>query len=41
MKAPEAMAVIYVPADCGTVIPGKNKAPQAFQDVQTSFEMQV
>jgi arginase len=33
MKASEAVAITYVPADCGSLIPGKSKAPQAFQGV--------
>ncbi|KAH6994460.1 hypothetical protein EDB82DRAFT_546081 [Fusarium venenatum] len=27
------VSIIYVPADCGSIIPGKSKAPKAFQDV--------
>lgn len=29
-----AVSITYVPADCGSVIPGKTKAPKAFRDVQ-------
>lgn len=29
----EAVNLTYVPADCGSIIPGKPKAPRAFQDV--------
>ncbi|KAH6999556.1 hypothetical protein EDB80DRAFT_724875 [Ilyonectria destructans] len=33
MATPHSISVTYVPADCGSIIPGKSKAPQAFQDV--------
>ncbi|KAM0553044.1 hypothetical protein ACHAPJ_007590 [Fusarium lateritium] len=33
MAASRSVSITYVPADCGSVIPGKSKAPQAFQDV--------
>lgn len=33
MAASHSVSVTYVPADCGSVIPGKSKAPKAFQDV--------
>lgn len=33
MAASRSISVTYVPADCGSVIPGKSKAPRAFQDV--------
>jgi arginase len=33
MSATKAIAVTYVPADVGSIIPGKSKAPQAFRDV--------
>jgi arginase len=33
MPATKAIAVTYVPADVGSIIPGKSKAPQAFRDV--------
>ncbi|KKY18792.1 putative arginase [Phaeomoniella chlamydospora] len=33
MAASSAVSITYVPADCGSVIPGKSKAPKAFQDV--------
>lgn len=33
MAASRSVSVTYVPADCGSVIPGKSKAPSAFQDV--------
>lgn len=35
MAASRSVAITYVPADCGSVIPGKSKAPQAFRDVGT------
>ncbi|KAJ6181502.1 hypothetical protein N7485_000144 [Penicillium canescens] len=28
-----SFGLTYVPADCGSIIPGKSKAPKAFQDV--------
>ncbi|KAF5662497.1 hypothetical protein FHETE_7945 [Fusarium heterosporum] len=33
MAASRSVSVTYVPADCGSIIPGKSKAPKAFQDV--------
>ena len=33
MAASKAISITYVPADCGSLIPGKSKAPKAFQDV--------
>ncbi|RSL68968.1 hypothetical protein CEP54_002609 [Fusarium duplospermum] len=33
MAASTSASITYVPADCGSIIPGKSKAPQAFQDV--------
>lgn len=33
MSPSSKIDIIYVPADCGSVIPGKSKAPKAFQDV--------
>ncbi|KAH6654501.1 hypothetical protein BKA67DRAFT_517852 [Truncatella angustata] len=33
MAASRSVAITYVPADCGSVIPGKSKAPKAFEDV--------
>ncbi|KAH8714609.1 hypothetical protein BGZ61DRAFT_449322 [Ilyonectria robusta] len=33
MATSRSISVTYVPADCGSIIPGKSKAPQAFQDV--------
>lgn len=33
MAASGSVSITYVPADCGSIIPGKSKAPQAFQDV--------
>lgn len=32
MVNPRNIEIIYVPADCGSIIPGKSKAPQAFRD---------
>ncbi|RGP63618.1 hypothetical protein FLONG3_9831 [Fusarium longipes] len=31
--ATSSVSITYVPADCGSIIPGKSKAPKAFQDV--------
>src|SRR5262249_11162697 len=31
--ASRSISITYVPADCGSIIPGKSKAPKAFQDV--------
>ncbi|CAG1999965.1 unnamed protein product [Fusarium graminearum] len=33
MAASASVSIVYVPADCGSIIPGKSKAPKAFQDV--------
>ncbi|KAF5672212.1 hypothetical protein FDENT_10637 [Fusarium denticulatum] len=33
MAASRSVSITYVPADCGSIIPGKSKAPQAFRDV--------
>ncbi|KAL9616485.1 MAG: hypothetical protein Q9160_008653 [Pyrenula sp. 1 TL-2023] len=33
MAASRSISITYVPADCGSVIPGKSKAPKAFRDV--------
>ncbi|KAJ3536749.1 hypothetical protein NM208_g6588 [Fusarium decemcellulare] len=33
MAASRSVAITYVPTDCGSILPGKSKAPQAFQDV--------
>lgn len=33
MAASSSISITYVPADCGSIIPGKSKAPKAFQDV--------
>ncbi|RSL83581.1 hypothetical protein CEP51_004441 [Fusarium floridanum] len=33
MAASSSISITYVPADCGSIIPGKSKAPQAFHDV--------
>lgn len=33
MAASRSVSITYVPADCGSVIPGKSKAPKAFRDV--------
>lgn len=35
MAASRSVSITYVPADCGSIIPGKSKAPQAFRDVGT------
>lgn len=39
MKSPR-ICVTYVPADCGSVIPGKSKAPEAFQDANIVNKLQ-
>lgn len=31
--ASRSISITYVPADCGSIIPGKSKAPKAFEDV--------
>jgi arginase len=31
--ASRSISITYVPADCGSMIPGKSKAPEAFRDV--------
>ncbi|KAF4499796.1 Arginase [Fusarium agapanthi] len=33
MAVSRSVSITYVPADCGSIIPGKSKAPQAFRDV--------
>ncbi|KAK5061305.1 hypothetical protein LTR84_007847 [Exophiala bonariae] len=33
MATSRSISITYVPADCGSIIPGKSKAPKAFQDV--------
>lgn len=33
MATTKAVSITYVPSDCGSVLPGKSKAPQAFRDV--------
>ena len=33
MAASRSVSITYVPADCGSLLPGKSKAPKAFQDV--------
>lgn len=33
MAASRSISITYVPADCGSVIPGKSKAPKAFEEV--------
>lgn len=33
MASSRSVSITYVPADCGSVFPGKSKAPQAFRDV--------
>ncbi|KAJ2983194.1 hypothetical protein NQ176_g870 [Zarea fungicola] len=35
-----SVSITYVPADCGSVIPGKSKAPQAFRDVGIVAKLQ-
>ena len=33
MATSRSISITYVPADCGSILPGKSKAPQAFRDV--------
>lgn len=33
MASSRSVSITYVPADCGSVFPGKSKAPQAFRDI--------
>ncbi|KAG9497136.1 hypothetical protein J7337_011928 [Fusarium musae] len=33
MAPSRSVSITYVPADCGSIVPGKSKAPQAFRDV--------
>lgn len=40
MAASDSIAITYVPADCGSVIPGKSKAPKAFRDVGIVSKLQ-
>ena len=40
MAASRSISITYVPADCGSVIPGKSKAPQAFRDVGIVSKLQ-
>lgn len=40
MAASRSVAITYVPADCGSMIPGKSKAPQAFQDIGIISKLQ-
>ncbi|KAK9424977.1 hypothetical protein SUNI508_13298 [Seiridium unicorne] len=40
MAASQAIAITYAPADCGSIIPGKSKAPQAFRDVNIVAKLQ-
>ena len=40
MAASCSISITYVPADCGSVIPGKSKAPQAFRDVGIVSKLQ-
>jgi arginase len=37
--APKSVSITYVPADCGSVIPGKSKAPEAFQNVNIAQKL--
>jgi arginase len=41
MAASRSIDITYVPADCGSVIPGKSKAPKAFQDVGIAHKLQA
>ena len=40
MAASHSVSITYVPADCGSVIPGKSKAPKAFRDVGIVKQLQ-
>ncbi|KAK9769345.1 hypothetical protein SCAR479_13978 [Seiridium cardinale] len=40
MAASQAIEITYVPADCGSIIPGKSKAPQVFRDVNIVAKLQ-
>ena len=39
MAASRSISITYVPADCGSIIPGKSKAPKAFQDVGVASKL--
>lgn len=39
MAALGSISITYVPADCGSIIPGKSKAPKAFQDVSIASKL--
>lgn len=39
MSASKAVSITYVPADCGSVIPGKSKSPEAFQTVNVAGKL--
>ncbi|OQE14398.1 hypothetical protein PENFLA_c038G05250 [Penicillium flavigenum] len=39
MAASRSISITYVPADCGSIIPGKSKAPKAFQDVSIASKL--
>ncbi|KAJ6051304.1 uncharacterized protein N7446_005936 [Penicillium canescens] len=39
MAASRSVSITYVPADCGSIIPGKSKAPKAFQDVSIASKL--
>ncbi|KAF2797321.1 Arginase/deacetylase [Melanomma pulvis-pyrius CBS 109.77] len=39
MAASRSISITYVPADCGSIIPGKSKAPKAFQDVEIASKL--
>jgi arginase family enzyme len=41
MAASRSIDITYVPADCGSVIPGKSRAPKAFQDVGIANKLQA
>lgn len=41
MTGTRSVAITYVPADCGSIIPGKSKAPKAFQDVGIANKLRV
>ncbi len=39
--ASRSITITYVPADCGSMLPGKSKAPQAFKDVDIAGRLKA
>ena len=39
LAATSDVAIIYVPADCGSILPGKSKAPQAFREIDIAEKL--